>query len=108
MQTFSSLQPSSTSSFVTASDASPLTFVAYRTTTPSNQPQRRARPAVDPNSFPRAWSPSPTASVNSVGNGPLPTPVVYAVATPSTASILVGPTPVPVEAPPAVELEEVT
>ena len=48
------------------------------------------------------------ASSSSVGKGPSPTRVVYALTTPMTESMRVGPTPVPVQAPPAVGLEEVT
>ena len=43
-----------------------------------------------------------------MGNGPSPTRVVYALATATTRSILVGPTPEPVHAPPAVADEDVT
>ena len=45
---------------------------------------------------------------NSVGNGPSPTLVVYALATPITRSIKVGPTPAPIHAPPDIGLEDVT
>ena len=44
----------------------------------------------------------------SVGNGPSPTLVTYAFVTPITVPIFVGPTPVPVTAPPAVADEDVT
>ena len=43
-----------------------------------------------------------------MGNGPSPTRVTYAFATPTTRSIRVGPTPDPVHAPPAVADEDVT
>ena len=43
-----------------------------------------------------------------VGNGPEPTRVVYALTMPITRVIFVGPIPEPVDAPPAVGLEEVT
>ncbi len=76
-------------------------------TTTSNQPQRRGRPVVAPYSLPRVRMVSPTASAISVGKGPLPTRVVYALATPSTPWMRVGGTPVPVEAPPAVVDDEV-
>ena len=76
--------------------------------TASNQPVRRGRPVVTPNSPPLVRSASPTSSSSSVGNGPSPTRVVYALATPTTRSMRVGPTPEPVSAPPAVGLEEVT
>ena len=47
---------------------------------------------------------SPHLSTSSVGNGPAPTRVVYALTIPITRSMRVGPTPVPVQAPPAVGL----
>src|SRR5712672_2917321 len=99
---------SSTSSLVTASPVSPFTRTAYRTTTASNQPQRRGRPVVAPNSPPSSRMRSATAGSPSVGSGPLPTRVVYAFTTPSTASIAVGPIPTPTAAPPAVVLDDVT
>jgi hypothetical protein len=43
-----------------------------------------------------------------VGRGPSPTRVVYAFTTPMTASIAVGPMPVPVAAPAAVVFDDVT
>ena len=42
------------------------------------------------------------------GNGPSPTRVTYALDTPSTRSIRVGPTPTPVAAPEAIGFDEVT
>src|SRR5512133_878553 len=80
----------------------------YRATTASYQPQRRGRPVVTPYSPPVLRSHSPVASSSSVGNGPSPTRVVYALMTPTTRSIRVGPTPDPVHAPPAVALGDVT
>ena len=74
----------------------------------SNQPQRRGRPVVAPYSRPKARRRSPSSPSNSVGKGPLPTRVVYALVTPTTSSIRVGPIPAPVQAPPAVVFEEVT
>ncbi len=53
-------------------------------------------------------SASPSASKSSVGNGPEPTRVVYAFRMPMTRLIFVGPTPAPVQAPPAVGFDEVT
>ena len=63
---------------------------------------------VTPTSPPIFLRASPSSSNNSVGNGPLPTRVVYALRIPITRVIFVGPTPEPVEAPPAVGLDEVT
>src|SRR5919108_5051799 len=76
-------------------------------TTPSNQPHRRGRPVVAPYSLPRARIVSASLPVISVGNGPPPTRVEYALATPSTPWIFVGGTPVPVAAPPAVVDDDV-
>ncbi len=53
-------------------------------------------------------STSPASSWSSVGSGPVPTLVVYALAMPMTRSISRGPTPVPASAPPATGEEEVT
>ena len=50
----------------------------------------------------------PASSKSSVGNGPLPTRVVYALKIPYTSLILLGAIPRPVQAPAAVVLEEVT
>src|SRR5918993_4847332 len=76
--------------------------------TVSYQPQRRSRPVETPTSPPTFQSFSPSASNSSVGNGPDPTRVVYALITPITRSIRVGPTPAPVHTPPAIGFEEVT
>ena len=48
----------------------------WRPSAASNQPQRRLRPVVVPNSWPRSPSRCPSSSNNSVGNGPSPTRVV--------------------------------
>ena len=48
------------------------------------------------------------ASSSSVGNGPAPTRVVYALHTPQTSSMSVGPTPAPTQAAPATGFDEVT
>src|SRR3954465_4101867 len=81
---------------------------AYRPMTASNQPQRRGRPVVVPNSAPTLRSRSPSASSSSVGNGPSPTRVVYALTTAITLSTRVGGMPDPVHAPPAVADDDVT
>src|ERR1051326_5934446 len=67
---------SSTSIFVRANESKALIIVAYRAAGPSNQPQRRGRPVVDPYSLPRTRICSPAASSNSVGKGPPTTRVV--------------------------------
>ena len=100
--------PSKTSILVRANLSSPFTLTLCRTTTASNQPHLLGLPVVAPNSLPLSRSIVPVLSVSSVGNGPSPTRVVYALTTPSTLSILVGPTPVPTHAPPAVGFDEVT
>ena len=61
-----------------------------------------------PNSPPSWRSRSPNGLSASVGSGPLPTRVVYALTTPRTPSMAVGPMPAPTAAPPAVVLEDVT
>ncbi len=76
--------------------------------TVSNQPVRRGRPVVVPYSLPALRSHSPSGPVSSVGNGPAPTRVVYALAIPTTLVIRVGPIPAPAHAPPAVGEEDVT
>src|SRR5215468_5422309 len=97
-----------TSSFVTTMSVMPLTRTEYRPTGASNQPQRRSRPVVVPYSCPTLRKCAPLSSNNSVGNGPAPTRVVYALMMPMTCVIFVGGTPDPTHAPPAVGLDEVT
>src|SRR5699024_230994 len=100
--------PVKTSKQLSERSVIPLTLLACLTTTLSNQPTRRGRPVVVPYSRPtsRIWS--PTSPLSSVGNGPSPTRVVYAFVTPTTLSILVGPTPDPMVTPPAIGLDDVT
>ena len=50
----------------------------------------------------------PTSSLSSVGNGPFPTRVVYALTTPIVQSTVRGATPKPVQTPPTVVDEDVT
>jgi hypothetical protein len=45
----------------------------------------------------------PVSSVSSVGIGPLPTRVMYALYTPTTSETAIGPRPAPTPAPAAVE-----
>ena len=74
----------------------------------SSQPQRRGRPVVAPYSSPAVRSASASSSAASVGNGPAPTRVTYAL---SDAMTLVDPParcPAPAQAPPAVGEDEVT
>src|SRR3954467_13246182 len=86
----------------------PLTRLGERAPTESNQPQRRSRPVVTPTSPPCLRRYSPLASNSSVGNGPEPTRVVYALRMPTTRLIRVGPLPAPHAPPPAVGLDDVT
>src|SRR6188474_98923 len=100
--------PLSTSSFVIATSSMPLIWTEWREVTPSNQPHRRGRPVVAPYSPPTSRSFSPRASLSSVGNGPSPTRVQYALATPRILPIFLGGTPVPAEMPQASEFDDVT
>ena len=63
---------------------------------------------VVPNSKPRSVRNSPHSSNSSVGNGPAPTRVVYALTTAMTRSMRFGAMPEPVTAPPLVALDDVT
>ena len=74
--------------------------------TASNQPHRRGRPVVVPYSLPVWRRCSPAASVSSVGKGPSPTRVVYALMMAATRSMRVGGMPEPVHAPPEVADDE--
>src|SRR6478735_6269920 len=96
------------SSLVSTRSVMPLIRVAYRVIGASYQPTRRGRPVVVPNSNPRERRYSPFSSNSSVGNGPDPTRVVYALTMPTIRSRRLGPTPEPVAAPPAVAEDEVT
>ncbi len=91
--TGSSSNSESTSSFVSASDVIPLTRTANRSATRSSQPHRRSRPVTVPNSWPSACTRSWSGPTISLGNGPSPTRVTYAFATPSTSSMRFGPIP---------------
>src|SRR5262249_29071143 len=107
-QTGISLNVSRTSILVITMESRPLIIAAYRAAGPSNQPHRRGRPVVEPNSPPRLRIWSPMVSRHSVGNGPLPTRVVYAFETPITLWTCFGEIPRPMATPPAAALDEVT
>src|SRR3989440_11189099 len=64
--------PDSTSSLVTTRSVIPLTRTAYRPTTASNQPQRRAQPAGGPDPAPALGRWPPRFSDSAVGSGPGP------------------------------------
>ena len=83
-------------------------MMAYFKATRSIQPQRRLRPVTEPNSCPNVQIWSPVLSNSSVGNGPAPTRVQYALKIPYTSPILLGAIPRPVQAPAQIVLEEVT
>ena len=108
MQIFTRSNPSSTSSLVSAMPVTPLIAQLWRTSTASNQPQRRLRPVTVPNSRPRWPSFSPVSSSSSVGKGPAPTLVVYALTIPSTNPVDPGPSPDPDAAVPLTVFELVT
>src|SRR5699024_12439977 len=86
----------------------PVRRAAWRVISASSQPQGGGRPVFTPTAPPVTCRYSPHLSSSSVGNGPAPTRVVYALTIPITRSMRVGPTPVPVHAPPAVGFELVT
>jgi hypothetical protein len=68
-QIFTRSSESRPSKFVTASSLIPLSGAAYRVATASNQPQRRARPAMTANSRPILCKRS-DKTASSVGKGP--------------------------------------
>src|SRR6266516_3209467 len=107
MQNGISANASSTSTLVTVRESRALIIAAYRPAGPSNHPQRRGRPVVEPYSFPRLRSCAP-ASTDSVGNGPPPTRVVYALQIPRTRWTYFGEIPTPAGTPPAAALDDVT
>src|SRR5262249_42933799 len=88
--------------------AGPLIPAPFRTATASYHPQRRGRPVTAPYSLPLSRSRSPISPDNSVGSGPSPTRVVYALTTPSTRPIAFGGKPSPVQTPPADAFDDVT
>src|SRR5687767_10409617 len=76
--------------------------------TRSIQPHLRGLPVVAPNSAPIFLNSSPVASCNSVGKGPPPTLVQYALVTPITSLMCCGAIPRPVQTPAEMVLDEVT
>ena len=101
-------KPESTSPFIIASFVTPLIIIECFKATKSSQPHLLGRPVVAPNSLPTCAILFPISSCNSVGKGPLPTLVVYALKIPITSLILFGAIPKPVHAPAAVVVDEVT
>src|SRR5512133_2686438 len=100
--------PDSTSALVINNWVTPLIITEYFRATRSSHPQRRGLPVVAPYSCPLARNSSPVFSDNSVGNGPLPTRVQYALKIPNTSPTLPGAIPSPVQAPAQMVLDEVT
>src|SRR5215467_8045790 len=101
-------RPSSTSSLVSASASMPLMRTLYRAATASYHPHRRGRPVTAPYSWPPSRNRSPASPNSSVGSGPSPTRVVYALTTPMTPPTARGPTPSPVQTPPTEAFDDVT
>ena len=84
MHIFISFNSSKTSSFVSAIPSIPEILIVCLTKTPSNQPHLLLRLVTVPNSFPLVPNNSPISFFNSVGKGPSPTLVVYALVIPKT------------------------
>ena len=82
MHKYKSLNVSKTSIFVSAIPLIPDIIQDCLTNTASNQPHLLFLPVTVPNSFPFSAILSPISHNNSVGKGPLPTRVVYALAIP--------------------------
>ena len=74
----------------------------------SSHQQRRGRPVVDPNSCPIFRKSAPVSSVSSVGNGPQPTLVQYALKIPKISPTSLGEIPNHVQAPALIVFEDVT
>ena len=96
------------SNFIIAKDEKPHILFDNSNITRSNQPHLLGRPVVVPNSWPLALIFSPTSFSSSVGKGPEPTLVRYALVTPTTSVIFEGAIPEPNAAPAVVGLEDVT
>src|SRR6218665_1458939 len=96
------------SAFIINSSVTPFIITSYFNAERSSQPVRLGRPVTEPNSRPllRIWS--PVSSCNSVGNGPLPTRVQYALKMPYTLPMRLGAIPKPVQAPAQIVFDEVT
>src|SRR5688572_4842844 len=89
-QTSTSSNPLSTSLLVQIRSVTPFNINAYFNVGRSSQPVLLARPVVAPNSNPSLRSLSPVSFSCSVGKGPLPTRVQYALKMPYTLLILLG------------------
>ena len=98
MHIFISVNESRTSNFVKTKPLIPDTVIAFFSITISNQPHLLFLPVTVPNSFPILPNFSPTLLLSSVGNGPLPTLVVYAFVIPNIFFKYLGLAPDPVDA----------
>src|SRR5690606_27059093 len=98
----------STSAFIINNWVTPLIIIEYFREGRSIQPHLLGLPVVEPNSLPSFRILSPSSSKSSVGNGPLPTRVQYALKIPYTSPMVEGATPRPVHAPAAIVLLLVT
>ena len=108
MQTNNFLIELKTSDFIIFNSVTPLIWIEYFNATRSNHPHRLSLPVVAPYSCPIFLILSPIESNSSVGKGPEPTLVVYALNIPLILLILLGGTPSPEHAPAEVVFEEVT
>src|SRR5918999_4734283 len=106
MQIFISSTADSTSKSVMARYVTPLRAAEYLTATRSSHPHLLGLPVVLPYSLPARRMISPVSSRSSVGKGPSPTLVVYALVTPITRSSACGGMPLPTTAPPTDGVEE--
>ena len=98
MHIFISLKESKTSNFVKTKPFIPDTVIAFFNIKISNHPHLLFLPVTVPNSLPSLPNFSPTSLFSSVGNGPLPTLVVYAFVIPNIFFKYLGLAPDPVDA----------
>src|SRR5690606_33590831 len=99
---------SNTSALVIINLVTPLIIQAYFKATRSIHPHLLGLPVVAPNSLPTERNFSPVSSSSSVGKGPLPTLVQYALVTPITSPIFCGAIPKPLQTAAEMVFEEVT
>src|SRR5690554_2170599 len=99
---------SNTSLFIITNLVTPFSLIVYLSATKSIHPHRRGRPVTEPYSLPLSLSRCPSLSNSSVGKGPLPICVQYALKIPNTSPICLGEIPRPVHAPAQEVVEEVT
>src|SRR5690554_4741539 len=90
------------------SSETPLIMTEYFSATRSSQPHLLGLPVVEPYSLPASRNALPVSSSSSVGKGPIPTRVQYALKIPYTFPIRCGASPRPVQAPAHIVLELVT